>query len=230
MKIAPILKLGLILAAFSAAACVVLALVYTATVDVIARRAEANLEATLKEIFPEADGFREITGTIQSREAAISFGTEYEIRRGDELLGAAIRASGPSFGGLITILVGIGTDGKISGAKILEHSDTPGLGANASYPGYFVNKASGVTFYGQFTGKPVSDPLEVDNDIISITAATITSRAVASVIKASGTAALAWLESQGDLLPKGMGPPEEAAPSEGVVSSTGGVPSTGGVQ
>jgi electron transport complex protein RnfG len=204
------LKLGLILAAFSTAACVILALVYTATVNVITRRAAANLEATLKEIFPEADGFTEITGTIESREAAISFGSEYAIRRGDELLGTAIRASGPSFGGLITVLVGIGTDGRISGAKILEHSDTPGLGANASYPGYFVNKASGITFYGQFTGKPVSDPLEVDNDIISITAATITSRAVAGVIKASGTAALAWLESQGDLLPG------EAAPSQGV--------------
>ncbi|MDR2786162.1 MAG: FMN-binding protein [Treponema sp.] len=210
MKTGAILKLGLILAAFSTAACVVLALVYTATVDVIARRAEANLEATLKEIFPEADGFTEITGTIKSREDAISFGSEYEIRRGGELLGAAIRASGPSFGGLITILVGIGTDGRISGAKILEHSDTPGLGANASYPGYFVNRASGITFYGQFTGKMVNDPLEVNNDIVSITAATITSRAVANVVKASGIAALAWLESQGDLLPEGV------VPSEGV--------------
>ena len=206
MKAKSMLKLGLILAVFSTAACVVLALVYTATVNIIARRAEANLEATLKEIFPEADGFTEITGTIESREAAISFSSEYAIRRGDKLLGTAIRASGPSFGGLITVLVGIGTDGRISGAKILEHSDTPGLGANASYPGYFVNKASGITFYGQFTGKMVSDPIEVNNDIVSITAATITSRAVASVIKASGTAALTWLESQEDLLPKGVAP------------------------
>jgi electron transport complex protein RnfG len=217
MKTIPILKLGLVLAVFSTAACVVLALVYTSTVDVIARRAEANLEATLKEIFPQADGFTEITGTIESREDAISFGSEYEIRRGDELLGAAIRASGPSFGGLITVLVGIGTDGRISGAKILEHSDTPGLGENASYPGYFVNKASGITFYGQFTGKPVDDPLEVNNDIVSITAATITSRAVASVIKASGTAASAWLESRGELLPKGTVHSEGAVPSKGVV-------------
>jgi electron transport complex protein RnfG len=221
MKTTSIVKLGLTLAVFSTAACIVLSLVYTATVDTIARRAEANLEATLKDIFPEADGFAEITGTIESREAAISFGSEYEIRREGELLGAAIRASGPSFGGLITILVGIGTDGRISGAKILEHSDTPGLGANASYPGYFVNKPSGVTFYGQFTGKPVSDPLEVNNDIVSITAATITSRAVASVIKASGTAAFAWLESQGNLLPRGTVPSDIAVPSDEGVAADG---------
>jgi electron transport complex protein RnfG len=191
------LKLGLALAAFATAACVGLALVYTATEKVIAQRSEADLEASMKDLFPDADGFTEITGTIVSPLDAVSFSSEYAIRRGDELLGAAIRASGPSYGGLITILVGISVDGKVSGVKILEHSDTPGLGANASYPGYFVNKPAGITFYGQFAGKMVSDPLEVGNDVIAITAATITSRSVSAVVKTSGTAVLAWLDSAG---------------------------------
>ncbi|MDR1352557.1 MAG: FMN-binding protein [Treponema sp.] len=200
MKTGAMLKLGLVLAAFATGACVVLALVYTATADVIKRRAEANLEATLKEIFPDADGFTEITGSIRSQQDTISFGSEYAIRRGDELLGAAIQASGPSYGGLITVLIGVGIDGRINGAKILEHSDTPGLGANAAYPGYFVNKESHVTFYGQFTGKSVNDPFEVNGDVVAVTAATITSRAVADVIKTAGTAVLAWLAAQGDIL------------------------------
>lgn len=200
MKTGAMLKLGLVLAAFATGACVVLALVYTATADVIKRRAEANLEATLKEIFPDADGFTEITGSIRSQQDTISFGSEYAIRRGDELLGAAIQASGPSYGGLITVLIGVGIDGRINGAKILEHSDTPGLGANAAYPGYFVNKESHITFYGQFTGKSVNDPFEVNGDVVAVTAATITSRAVADVIKTAGTAVLAWLAAQGDIL------------------------------
>jgi electron transport complex protein RnfG len=208
MKIKPMLKLGLILACFASGACVVLALVYTATADVIARRAKADLEATLKELFPDADGFTEITGSIQSGANAVGFNGEYAARRGDEILGAAIRASGPSFNGLITVLVGVGADGRISGVKILEHSDTPGLGANAADPGYFVNRAEGITFYGQFAGKPADDPFEVHNDIISITAATITSRAVADIVKAAGSAAIAWLAAQGDN-------PLEAAPSKG---------------
>jgi electron transport complex protein RnfG len=206
MKTGAMLKLGLVLAAFATGACVVLALVYTATVDVIRQRADANLEATLKEIFPEADGFTEVTGSIRSQQEAVSFSSEYEIRRGEELLGAAVQASGPSYGGLITVLVGVGIDGRITGAKILEHSDTPGLGANAAYPGYFVNKEARITFYGQFAGKQVSDPFEVNHDVISVTAATTTSRAVAGVIKAAGTAVLAWLAAQGDAIPGGADP------------------------
>jgi electron transport complex protein RnfG len=192
------LKLGLTLAAFATAACVSLALVYTATEKIIARRSVSDLEEALKDLFPEPFNFTEITGTIKSPSNTVSFGSEYEIRRGEELLGAAIRASGPSYGGPITILVGIDAEGRISGAKILEHSDTPGLGANAASPGYFVNKAAGTTFYGQFTGKAVSDPFEVKNDVATITAATITSRAVATVVKTSGIAVSEWLASLGD--------------------------------
>ncbi|MDR1411375.1 MAG: FMN-binding protein [Spirochaetaceae bacterium] len=211
MKTGAMLKLGLVLAAFATGACVVLALVYTATADVIKRRADANLEATLKEIFPDADGFAEITGDIRSQQDTVNFGSEYAVRRGGELLGAAIQASGPSYGGLITVLVGVGIDGRINGVKILEHSDTPGLGANAAYPGYFVNKEAHITFYGQFAGKSVDDPFEVNQDVITVTAATITSRAVSGVIKTAGTSVLAWLAAQGDILSGGAAPSEGAA-------------------
>jgi electron transport complex protein RnfG len=189
------LKLGLVLACFATAACVGLALVYNVTKEIITIRSQADLEAALKDLFPSADGFTEITGQITSPEATIIFGSQYAIKQGDTLLGAAIQASGPSYGGLITVLVGVGTDGKIAGAKILEHLDTPGLGANAASASYFVDKAAKLTFYGQFAGKPVSDPFEPKADVTAVTAATITSRAVSSVVKASGTAASAWINT-----------------------------------
>jgi electron transport complex protein RnfG len=197
MKIGGMLKLGVVLALFAAAACVGLAFVYTATAGTIAVRSQADLEAALKDLFPSADGFKDITGAIASPESTVLFNSEYEIRRGEKLLGAAIQASGPSYGGPIVVLVGIGTDGKISGAKILEHKDTPGLGANAASASYFVDKAAGRTFYDQFAGKPVSDPFEVKNDVDVVTASTITSRAVSTVVKTAGTAATAWLAAQG---------------------------------
>jgi electron transport complex protein RnfG len=193
------LKLGLVLACFATAACVGLALVYAVTERIIAERSQADLEAALKELFPRADGFTEITGAIDSPQSTVIFDRQYAIRRGDTLLGAAIQASGPSYGGLITVLAGIGVDGKISGVKILEHQDTPGLGANAASATYFVDKAAKITFYGQFTGKSVSDPFEAKGDVTAVTAATITSRAVASVVKASGTAAVGWLDTQGGI-------------------------------
>jgi electron transport complex protein RnfG len=204
------LKLGLVLAAFATAACVGLALVYTATERVIADRAQADLESALQDLFPSADGFKDITGSIVCAESAISFGSEYEIRQGDKLLGAAVRASGPSYGGLITVLVGVGADGKIAGVKILEHSDTPGLGANAASPTYYVDK--GVTFLGQFAGKSVSDPFEVKGDVIAVTASTITSRAVAAAVKAAGTAVSKWLASTGSVASVGGDASQGVAP------------------
>jgi electron transport complex protein RnfG len=58
-----------------------------------------------------------------------------------------------------------------------------------------VDKAAGLTFYGQFTGKSAEDPFEATNDVIAITAATITSRAISVIVKNAGIAGKAWLDS-----------------------------------
>jgi electron transport complex protein RnfG len=189
------LKLGITLAIYAAAACVMLAFVYTGTETIIAQRQQADLEAALKELFPAADAFNPITG-IESPDASVTIEAEYEALRGTETAGAALQVSRASYGGPIRILVGVGADGSISGVKILEHADTPGLGANAASPSYFVDRAAGITFYGQFAGKAVSDPFEVKGDVEAITASTITSRAVAAAVKAAGLGAAAWLAGE----------------------------------
>jgi electron transport complex protein RnfG len=191
------LKLGIVLALYATAACVGLAFVYSSTEKIIAGRQQADLEAALKELFSQADDFEEINGGLSGPDAAVSFGSCYAVRGGGRLIGMALQASGPSYGGPITVMVGVGTDGKISGVKILEHKDTPGLGANAASPSYFVDKAMGLTFYGQFAGKSVQDPFEVKSDVAAITASTITSRAVSTLVKSSGSAAMAWMANAG---------------------------------
>jgi electron transport complex protein RnfG len=60
-----------------------------------------------------------------------------------------------------------------------------------------VDKAAKTTFYGQYAGKSVDSSFEVRNDVAAITAATITSRAVSSLVKTSGTASAAWLTQGG---------------------------------
>jgi electron transport complex protein RnfG len=191
------LKLGLVLALYATAACVGLAFVYSGTKDTIAWREQAALEDALKELFPDGGRFEDISGTIASPAKEVGFESQYAVYRGDALIGAALRSSGASYGGPLSILVGTGTDGKVSGIKILAIADTPGLGANASSPGYYVNKASKLTFYGQFAGKPAGDPFEPKNDVAAITAATITSRAVSLIVKTSAQAASVWLSAQG---------------------------------
>ncbi|AEF84815.1 electron transport complex, rnfabcdGe type, g subunit [Treponema primitia ZAS-2] len=196
-KVSGILKLGIILTLYATVACVGLAFVYSATEKVIEERQQADLEAALKELFPDADGFDDLKGAIKSPDPSVSFGDQYKVLRGGSVIGAAIRATGASYGGPATILAGVDTGGKISGVKILESSDTPGLGANAGSPTYFVDKAKGLTFYGQFAGKSVNDPFEVKGDVIAITASTITSRSITHIVKTAGSAVRTWLETSG---------------------------------
>ncbi|MDR2663246.1 MAG: FMN-binding protein [Treponema sp.] len=197
MKVWNIARLGLVLMLYTAAACVGLSFVYTGTLATIEERARSDLEASLKELFPSADDFEDITGAIVSPDSGISFGSAFAAKEGGKLAGVILEASGGSYGGPITVLVGTGAGGTIRRIKVMDHSDTPGLGANAASPSYYVDKAGGITFYGQFSGRPVTDPLEPNNDLIAITAATITSRAVARVVRVSGAAAAEWLAAEG---------------------------------
>lgn len=189
-----ILKLGLALALFAAGACVALAMVYAVTKPAIEGHEARNLEASLKEIFPEADAFESLNGALSSGSAGVTVTGAWKASKGGATLGLAIRTLGKSYGGDAAMLVGVRTDRRLSGVRILTLSDTPGLGANATSPTYFVEKASKTTFPGQFKDKPVSDPFEVKNDVSAITASTITSKALTDMAKAAALAGAAWLE------------------------------------
>jgi electron transport complex protein RnfG len=193
------LKLGLVLACYAVAACVGLAFVYTATFKIIEERTQGDLEASLKDLFPDADTFNDISGAFEPEDQSVNFENQYDARKNGVLIGAVVQVSGASYGGNIKVLVGMGTDGKISRIKILEHKDTPGLGANAASPTYYVDRRAKKTFYGQFEGKSIEDTFEVQGDVIAVTASTITSRAVTTAVKAAGSAAAKWLTAQGAL-------------------------------
>ena len=182
------LQLGLILALYSVAACAGLAFVYSGTAKVIARRQQTDLETTLGELFPAADSFMPITGVISPNPSVvIEEDSSFAALCDGKIIGAALRIQGSSYGGAIKILVGVGADNRISAVRVLEHKDTPGLGANAVKP----------AFYNQFTGKSSRDPFEPKNDVNVITSATITTKAVADSVKAAALAASAWFAAGG---------------------------------
>jgi len=92
------------------------------------------------------------------------------------LVGYAISVTQKGYGGEIEIMVGINSDGSVSGVSILSHNETPGLGANATKD----------TFLSQYKG--ASDAQKVTKDggeIDSITGATITSRAVTNAVNSA---------------------------------------------
>jgi len=197
-NIAGMIKLGCVLAIYAAAACVLLAFVYAGTSKIIAARAAADQEAALREIFPDADDFESVpVESITSPDSSVTIESAYRAKRNGTTAGMALKVSRASYGGPIVVLAGVSVDKRVTGVKIMEHSDTPGLGANAASPSYFVNKAEGITFYGQFAGKNVDDQFAVKGDVAAITASTITSKAVATSVKAAGQAAIAWLSTGG---------------------------------
>ena len=62
----------------------------------------------------------------------------------------AVTATSSSYGGLITVMIGIDQDGKVTGVTVTEHADTPGLGTKAMTEEYLAG----------YKGK---DALEEDN-------------------------------------------------------------------
>jgi electron transport complex protein RnfG len=197
MNVKRMVILGLVLALYATAACVGLAFVYTGTKETIEGHEQRNLELSLAEIFPDSDGYDDISGQIISSDSGVTFSNQYAIKKDGAIIGAAIQASAGSYGGPIVSLVGIDLNGKITGVKILQNTDTQGLGAKASSPNYFVDRANGITFYGQFAGKSAGDNFAVKDDVAAITASTITSNAVASSVKAATRAGAEWLSAQG---------------------------------
>ena len=100
--------------------------------------------------------------------------TIYQIQdaKGKDL-GAAVESTTMGFGGDLKILVGFDPEGKILGYTLLEHAETPGLGAKADK--WFQKGEK-----GDIIGKDPKEPLVVSKDggqVDAITASTITTRA-----------------------------------------------------
>ena len=88
-------------------------------------------------------------------------------------LGAAVESTTSGFGGDLKVLVGFNPEGTILGYTLLEHTETPGLGAKADQ--WFQSGQK-----GNIIGRNPAEPLTVSKDggqVDAITASTITSRA-----------------------------------------------------
>lgn len=119
-----------------------------------------------------ADGIKAVLAadelTVESPDTLESGAVVYRTDKG-----VAVQASDPNgFGGKLTVLVGFNSEGLIQGYRVLETSETPGLGAKA---GDWFQKGQKGDIIGKQAGNLTvkKDGGEVD----AITASTITSRA-----------------------------------------------------
>lgn len=113
-----------------------------------------------------------IKQTIKGKEAVFVIHKTVDSNKQD--LGVAVESTTGGFGGDLKVLVGFDKNGNILGYTILQHAETPGLGAKADK--WFQKDGK-----GSIIGKnPNKDNLTVKKDggdIDAITASTITSRA-----------------------------------------------------
>lgn len=91
-----------------------------------------------------------------------------------QALGCAVKTTEGGFGGDLQVLVGFDTTGTILGYTILQHAETPGLGAKA---GLWFQKGEKGDIVGKNPGQCNFTVSKDGGDIDAITASTITSRA-----------------------------------------------------
>lgn len=95
-------------------------------------------------------------------------------------LGCAVTSVNNGFGGSLKVLVGFNGAGEILGYTILEHAETPGLGAKA---GDWFQKGQKGDIIGMNPGTCNFTVSKDGGDVDAITASTITSRAFLGAIK-----------------------------------------------
>jgi len=219
----PMVKMVLTLAVITAIAAAALAGANMATADKIKAEAEAKAARAVLKIFPDC------TAPVKSEEKSPS-GENLVVYRcpGERVCFSFTTASDKAisrpYSGRIRAMIGIEKD-RIAGVQIVEQSETPGLGAK------IVEKK----FLDQYRGKGADTVWKVKKDdpagaIDGISGATISSRAVTTMVAAALRFYTAKLAAPAPASPVVPAPPAPApscggAPSAAPAPSCGSAPS-----
>jgi len=141
---------------------------------------EAELQNAIKKVLPEFDN----DPVKEQYKMAITEGdslTIYPAINAGQNVGYAIESySKKGFSGLIRIMVGFNTDGKIHHYSVLEHSETPGLGSKMGE--WFSTDKNRQSIIGRDMTRGALKLTKDGGDVDAITASTISSRAFLEAI------------------------------------------------
>ena len=199
MKISDFLKLGLLLSIICIISGLALSVTYSVTKEKIEIQKQREVLDSLPLVIPSATNFsdKKQLGSISYYEA---------LDKSNKIIGYALNGEHQGYQSMIKFMVGIDPKGKILGLRILEHGETPGLGARVTeiksdktlgsfIGGMFDNESKTKKqsvpepwFCAMFKDKfyktlTVSKTGETNSAIMAITGATITSEAVVNGIK-----------------------------------------------
>lgn len=162
------------------AAGLILGLVYTVTKGPIEQQQIQTANESRRSVMPAGEQFEQMDLTAVGADGD-TYGIIEDIYRATDSAGAtvgftmAVRTNGYSPN--LCLTVGVGTDGTVTGVDITSHEETAGLGANAATP----------EFLGQYLGADgplivAKTPTGATGEIVALTGATITSRAVTDAV------------------------------------------------
>ncbi len=159
-----------------------LAFTNSVTKDKIAENTLKEQNAAKQEVLSGATYFTEVEHAPKTDIVKVVY--EGKSNTGD-LVGWCVNVAPYGYGGALDLMVGILPDGTISGIMVVSHSETAGLGAKAQDP----------AFYEKFLGKAADGGIEViksgepkENEIVALSGATVTSRAVTKGVNAAAEA------------------------------------------
>ena len=167
-----------------------LAYVNSITAPIIADNTAKAADAARAELLPAATSFTKYEGdlVVAVPDKVVTnpdkvFVEDCYIAEG---VGMVVTVKTASFGGLLTEMVGIDSEGAITGVKVTAHADTKGLGTKAHDSGYLEQ-------YKGLTELANADNIKGDSAVTFVSGATISSNGVYQGV----CAALAQFEAIG---------------------------------
>lgn len=186
-KMTPTWQLLATLAIAGAAAGLLVVSVYRVTLPAIQRYAGAKVEGAVREVLKAParwDTLYLVNGALVATPPAGSDKRELTkayvgFDGGGQRIGVAIEANGPGFQETMSLMVGFDpATGGLTGIKVLDEKETPGLGDKIEYDSTYLAQFKGLA--APVTG--VKGATRGPNQVQTITGATISSRAVIKVV------------------------------------------------
>ncbi|NLY81827.1 MAG: FMN-binding protein [Clostridiales bacterium] len=109
-----------------------LAATYGVTKPIIEENSAKAADKARVELLAEADSFTEYDGELAVTVEEQVFVVDCFVA--DNKTGMVVTVKTKSFGGLVTTMIGVDSKGSVTGVKVTEHADTPGLGTKAMTP------------------------------------------------------------------------------------------------
>jgi len=180
---APVIVLSCICLVVSLA----LAFTYKIANPVILANQNAAAVAARKELLPEADDFTQDEAVTAETGAKSADGKAVvtEAFAANNGAGYVMTVETTSFGGALTMMVGINAEGAVTGVQINEHADTPGVGTKNFEPDYLAQYSGLSALTSGADVKKESAELASGGSFAFISGASVTGQAVHAGVDAA---------------------------------------------